>query len=450
MRVHIFRCAFLFIAFFAVTACLAQAKPWKEMHKVKRSETIFGIAKKYGITVNDLIKANPDMNTSDYELKKGDYIFIPYPENKTVARNVKDECSLKAVASQNKGLNIGVVLPLHNVDGDGKRMVEYYRGLLMACQDLKKEGISVNINAWNLPIDGSVAQIVSDSRLAKCDVVFGPLYTKQVAPLANVLKNNGRKLIIPFSINGNEVSVNPNVFQVYQSPENFYSDVIDQFVFRYSKYHVVVVDCNDKTSDKGVFTFPLRKRLEERGISCSVTNVESRQDVFAKAFSASKPNVVVLNTARSPELNAVLHKIESLTLAFPVVKVSMFGYTEWLMYEKHNKENFFKYDVCIPSPSYYNSYSSKTRNLENRYRASFGCDMMDYLPRFAITGYDHGMFFIRGLKAKGRNFDGSLADKNALQNHLVFGKVAHGGGYQNKGLMFIHYNRDKKISLIKF
>lgn len=40
------------------------------MHKVKRSETIFGIARKYGITVSELIKANPEMNDPNYELKK--------------------------------------------------------------------------------------------------------------------------------------------------------------------------------------------------------------------------------------------------------------------------------------------------------------------------------------------------------------------------------------------
>ena len=46
-------------------------------HKVKKSETIFGIAKKYGVTINDLIKANPEMNTPGYELKKGDFSVIP-------------------------------------------------------------------------------------------------------------------------------------------------------------------------------------------------------------------------------------------------------------------------------------------------------------------------------------------------------------------------------------
>ena len=42
---------------------MAQVQNYKEMHQVKRKETIFGIARENGITVEELIKANPEMNT---------------------------------------------------------------------------------------------------------------------------------------------------------------------------------------------------------------------------------------------------------------------------------------------------------------------------------------------------------------------------------------------------
>ena len=34
------------------------------------------------------------------------------------------------------------MLPLHKIDGDGRRMLEYYRGLLLGIEDLKKQGVS--------------------------------------------------------------------------------------------------------------------------------------------------------------------------------------------------------------------------------------------------------------------------------------------------------------------
>ena len=64
---------------------LAQVQNYKELHKVKRKETIFGIARENGVTVQDLIKANPEMNMPGYELKKGDYIKIPFPSATTAA-----------------------------------------------------------------------------------------------------------------------------------------------------------------------------------------------------------------------------------------------------------------------------------------------------------------------------------------------------------------------------
>ena len=36
-------------------------------------------------------------------------------------------------------LKVGVMLPLHKIDGDGRRMLEYYRGLLLGIEDLKKQ-----------------------------------------------------------------------------------------------------------------------------------------------------------------------------------------------------------------------------------------------------------------------------------------------------------------------
>lgn len=431
----------------ACTLCFAQTGNWRQMHKVKSKETIYGIAKEYGITVDELTKANPGMEAPGYTLKKGDYIFIPYA---TADANVSGERANQSATVPADALKVGVVLPLHNVDGDGRRMVEYYRGLLMACEDLKREGKSVAVNAWNVPADADIYRTLVKDGIDKCDIIFGPLYSKQVKPLSYFVRDNGIKLVIPFSITGDDVDTNPAIFQVYQSPEDFYGMAAAHFAYRFKDYNVVVVDCNDRTSDKGVFTFNLRKILEERGIPCAITNISSSSGAFARAFSAVKPNIVVLNTGRSPELGSMLDMLDVLTGEHPELKVSLFGYTEWLMYADYNLDRFCKYDTYIPSTFYYNAYSSRVKAFEQRYRARFGSSMMDYLPRFAITGYDHGMYFLRGMISQGRDFDGSLEDKTALQTYLHFTRPKVGGGYRNQSLLFVHYNRDKSISIINF
>ena len=99
-------------------------------------------------------------------------------------------------ALQGKHLSVGVLLPLHNNDGDGRRMTEYYRGLLMACDSLRAEGLSVDIHAWNVNIDSDITQFMPSLAGARCDVVFGPLYSKQVRGLAEFCKARDIKMVI--------------------------------------------------------------------------------------------------------------------------------------------------------------------------------------------------------------------------------------------------------------
>ena len=428
--------------------CAAQKTTWKEMHKVKKKETIYGIARDNGITVEELVKANPEMAVPGYKLKKGDYIFIPYPQNQpqTEANSTTDQ----AAASATKSVKVGVMLPLHNVDGDGRRMVEFYRGILMACQDLKKEGINVDVHAWNVNINADITQTLNQPGVDKLDMIFGPLYTKQVKALGDFALQHNIKVVIPWSISGNDVATNPNIFQVYQSPDMLNQAAINAFLDKFNQYHAVIIDCNDKESKKGVFTFGIRREMESRGMTYSISNLESSDEVFVKCFSLEKPNVVVLNTGRSPELTAALKKLDAVTASNQHLKVSLFGYTDWLLYERYNYERFCKYDTYVPTYFYFNASLPKIQQLERDYFNNFGVSMQESQPRFALTGYDQAMFFLRGINSQGQQFTGEQTDKKAVQTQYRFVKASNNGGWQNRHFMLVHYNTNRSISTVVY
>ena len=445
------------LAFMAEVA-FAQAQKWRQMHKVKKKETIFGISRQYGITVQELVDANPEMNTPGYELKKDSYIAIPFSKAEQAQQPVERPAAVSRQAEpatrvRQKGapIKLGVMLPLHDVNGDGRRMVEYYRGVLMACDSLKKMGISVDVHAWNTPDDKDIAPVLQEKAASQCDVIIGPLYSKQMAQLSGFVAKHDIKLIIPFSINAPQLQTNRNIFQIYQSPNMFNEAVIEQFMKRFAGYHPVLIDCNDSTSTKGIFTGGLRRALEVKGIEYSLTNLKSSEAYFAKAFSKTQPNVVILNTGRAPELNVAVAKLNGLTATVPGLQITLFGYTEWLMYTKQQLDNFYKYNVYLPSPFYTNLFSTATEDLRQRYHSSFHQDMMLSLPRFAITGYDHAYFFIRGLHKYGKEFDGAAERFGyaPVQTPLKFEQIP-GGGYQNKAYMFIHYMPEQKIEAVNY
>ena len=431
----------------------AQDAKIREMHKVKKKETIFGIARQYEISIQELIEANPEMNEPGYELKKDAFIRIPFKKDAKQTDVVKPLETITPVAAKSSKdvIRLGVMLPLHDINGDGRRMVEYYRGILMACDSLKKLGVSVDVHAWNTPDNEDIAPVLREKAARQCDIIIGPLYSKQMDQLSEFVAKNDIRLVIPFSINAPQLQTNRNIFQIYQSPTTLNEASISQFLNKFSGYHPVFVDCNDTTSQKGNFTFGLRRQLEARGIAYDITNLKSSEAMFAKSFSKSQPNVVILNTARSAELNVAFAKLNSLTTMSPGLKITMFGYTEWMMYTKYQLDHFYKYNVYIPAYFHYNPLKSRTLRLQQKYRWNFHQDMMDRQPRFAITGFDHAMFFIQGFQKYGKDFTGVPGQLNyePVQTPLKFERQGN-GGFCNHQLVFVHYLPEQRVETIYF
>ena len=423
---------------------------WQDMYKVKKKDTIFGIAKKYGITMPELMDANPEMKTEGYELKKGDYIFIPFHKEETVQQTVAQEKKPQAAPGSHP-IKVGVMLPLHNVDGDGRRMVEYYRGFLLALEDLTAAGISTDVHAWNVNIDADISQFTKDPAAGQCDIIFGPLYSHQVHALAEFCKARNIKMVIPFSINGGDVARYPQIFQVWESPDKMNNNAIEAFLQRFPNAHPVLIDCNDSTSKKGIFTFALRNRLANKRIDYSITNLNSSEAMFGKAFRDNKPNVVILNTGRSPELNVALAKLESLQNNRPSLRISLYGYTEWLMYTEYNLDKFHRFDTYIPTYFYHNPLDPKTQRMEQNFRRWFRQDIQYALPRFAVTGYDHAQFFLRGLHKYGKSFKGTKEQNvyTPLQTPLKFVQVGS-AGMQNEFFQLIHFAPGNRIESIAY
>lgn len=435
--------------------CFAQTQNWREKYQVKKKDTLYGIAKKYNISVDALIEANPEMKVDGFELKKGSYVCIPYAASgtsgQTSATPVRTLMQTASRQFSGKTVRVGVMLPLHDVDGDGRRMTEFYRGMLMACDSLRAEGMNIDIHAWNVNIDADITNFIKQPGAAKCDIIFGPLYSKQVHALAEFCKARDIQMVIPFSITGDDVSMYKQIFQVYQTNDRQTNNSIETFLKLFPNCHPVFIDCNDKTSTKGNFTFGLRTRLESHNIGYGITNIGSSDDVFAKQFSQNSQNIVILNTGRSPELTLALNKLAILKANNPTLKIKLFGYTEWMMYLGIDEAKFHEFDTYIPSTFYYNPASPRTQSLTRSYRQWFKTDMQNALPRFALTGYDYAQFFLRGFAKYGKAFRGVKNQNSwkAVQAPLRFKQVG-AAGMQNDFFQLVHFMPNGNVEAISY
>lgn len=432
---------------------------WRTIHKVKKSETIFGIAHKYNITIEDFLDANPSLKQPGANIKKGDWVLVPYAEKGDKDASKKKEgrdmmLLHKEQPAKKNVIKIGFMLPFHREDGDGDRMVEYYQGMRLALDSLAKEGISAEVSVWNMAKDSSVVKVLADPRAYTLDVIFGPLYSQQLAPLAGFCQQNGIRLFIPFSIDNPDLDYNPQIMQVYQTGQQLNQRSIDAFVERFGKSaQTVIINCNSQSASKGDFTAALRHKLISMGNGPKLTNVNTPLGEFAKQFSASKTNVVVLNSACSPDLNRVYAKLDSLAKKQPRLSITMFGYNEWFMYQKYDLGHFYRYNTYIPTTYYYNAAASRTQALEKDFATRWGDHMMlECTPRMGLMGFDHTMYVVRGLHQYGKDFTGSAQQSayKALQTPLRFKQVNQGGGYQNQTFQLIHFRPDQKLESLTY
>lgn len=352
---------------------------------------------------------------------------------------------------RHREVRIGIMLPLHDHNGDGKRMMEYYRGILMACDSLKVNGISTDIRAWNVAEETDVQKILRDPHAADRDLIIGPLYSKQVKALSDFVQKHNIRLLIPFSISSTDIQNNPYIFQVYQNGYTLNNSYVYRFCQRFKDCHPIIIDCNDSTSTKGGFVTTLRRKLDQDGVDYSITNLKTGEEAFKKCFSTAKRNIVVLNTSRSQDLGVAFAKLNGLVMKVSGLQISMFGYPEWLQYTRQYLDNLYKFDTYIPSTYYMSPLSYRVEHFKKKYRWNFHQDMQNYPQRFAAAGFDHAFFMIKGLHMYGNHFTGGtgMVGYTPLQTPLHFERMGN-GFLQNKAILFVHYTLDNRIEPVNF
>ena len=249
----------------------------RDMHKVKRKETVFSISREYGISEAELIAANPELK-GENKIKKGTFLCIPYPkaqaEQSAQPQAMPTDSELfrenKKETERFSTIKAAVILPPF-LDGVSKsessRMVEYYEGLLMAVDSLKRTGTSIDLYTYNSgPESASLNSILGKSEMKDMDIIFGPLYQQHIEPLAEFAKKQDTRLVIPFTSKDNTVFQNPAVYQINTPQSYLYSEVYDHFVRQFPNANVIFIEASQGAKDKAEFIKGLKDELRNRSI----------------------------------------------------------------------------------------------------------------------------------------------------------------------------------------
>jgi len=423
----------------------------KTTYQIKKKDTLYRIALEHNLTIQEIIDANPGL-TEEGKLKKGEWISIPYSraEKQAEANRVEAERAAKATAkkSHKSHLNIAVILPLKENTERGGKMVEFYQGMLMAADSIRKQGISVDYYTYHS--GSSVADIntiLQKDELKHMDAIFGPLDGVQANVLNTFSEQNKVRLVMPFSTTNSYAGNNPYAYVVSASMDKVNRYGAELVGKRFPNHNIVIL--NAGTADNRANSFI--SHLAGAGISTHELNADADNQIFSTTLSTSRKNVIILNSSSQNALQKAIQRLRAFMSENPNYKISLLGYPEWSTYQGRILKSFGELDTYVYAPFYRNVNDTRIANFEQRFKNNFHHELIKTTPRYGIMGLDVAYYFLNGLAKFGDYFDEKQQTFNysPLQNNLVFTQPSQSLPFTNTNITLIHYTPSGSAEVLR-
>ena len=438
---------------------------WKDMHKVERKETIYSISREYGITEEELIAANPELKKG--KLKRGTFLFIPYGKNdrkeqstENVTKELTNEEIFNQYESTQKDINTikaAVMIPFMTGQATNKddqiRMVEFYEGFLMAVDSLKKQGVSIDLYAYDTKGSSATTKnILAKKEMKDMDIIFGPAKTQNIDELAAFADKNNIRLVIPFTPKVDEVFNNPHIYQVNTPQSYLYSEVYEHFTRKFTDSNVIFLNAGNGDTEKDEFVKGMKTELKNKGIKYRDFIVTDNFYEITTVMDTLKNNVFIPTSGKSTALVKILPQLTQIRRERPNYQINLFGYPEWQTYTNDYLASFYEIGTYFYSSFYTNNLFPAAINFTHSYRRWYSKDMANIYPKYGMLGYDIAYFFLKGLSKYGNKLEENLSSIHVtpIQTGFKFERVNNWGGFINRKVFFVHFSKDYELIKLDF
>lgn len=454
-------------------------------HEVLAKETKYSIAKKYGITIAELEKKNPEVVSNlpiGFKLlikgnaPKADKIVaiieskketveskketskpnpVKVPSTIVIPKESKKEyTSLSEKIDNNGRKKIVLLMPfnMNNVQGDTinstamrlkkdkflNMTLDFYAGALMAIDSAKQIGLSIDVSIFDsqeTKNSSSVPTLIKANNLENADAIIGPFYQSNVEKTAELLNVNQVPVISPLSKDiGNSFS---NLYQTIPTSIAIKNEMFDYMRSKGGNV-IAVIDKKKETIRQYIKENQKDVRfstLNENG-SLSAENLKS-------LFVKDKINYVVMETGNTSMIKSIVATMLS-SMATYKVQLVILEPNETLDTDEINFVNLTKLKMMYPSMTRDNE-SPEALKFENNFKKINKIVPSTYATRgFDIT-FDTMMRLSLG-KTYQETVDAMATQQ--VDNKFEYYKKAD-GGYTNKGVYILYYDTDLTIKEAK-
>lgn len=349
-------------------------------------------------------------------------------------------------------VRVGVLLPLKENTERGNTLVEFYRGVLMAVEQVKQEGTNVEVTAIDCgSSETGLREALHNPLLEHLDVIFGPVDAVQVTSLSEFCREHRIRMVLPFNTPCPQVYSNPWIYQVGVAQELLYPNIASLLTSAVHNANFVFFHSGENDERGKSFSTHLSQVLSLKNIP--TTELKAGADEFALdlALNQYRHNIIVPDSRSQGAISKLVSTIRSYVASHPKYNISFLGYPEWVSYTKSMLSDFYRYDTYVYATYYRNPLSSRVSKFEQQYKTNFGTASRLSFPRAEMLGYDLAYYFIAGLALLGIDFEEAQPSLNyeTLQHNFKFVRVGENGGFVNQHVQLVHYTKNRTIETIR-
>lgn len=414
------------------------------MYEVQRKETVYSIARRFNISEDELRAANPSIKKN--KVKRGEWLCIPYSaeQQRALQQQAQQQLQQQAeeVAAQAKRIspiNVAVVLPFDlgsATPGDeGLKMLDFYEGFLLAVDELKAQGISVNVYAYDEQGTGTAAmgRITAQPMMPYMHLIIGPLRQENIPALADFSKRRGIPLVVPFNTSATAVEDTPLLFRVNTAAAALYDRVYEMLLPRLNEGNIVFVEAGDGKRQIA-FIDGLQNSLTRAGIPFQSVHAATllEAETFLTTLSEEHTNILIPTSNAQNAFESIVRRLGA-EPGYATYRFQLIGYPEWQTFSAANKTSMRKYHATFFATFYTDATSSASKAFAQTFKRWFRRDQFPSYPLYGEHGYDIGQFFLKGIDQWGTDFvdNQSSVSVSALQLPLRFSRQSDTSGFTN-------------------
>lgn len=437
-------------------------------HTVKWYEDIEDIARRYGVSVKDIMELNglkskklstrqvlkiPVKNTvlTSGETEAEETVTAveaPAPKDENIAPTqemdvpeVKDSTLLRLRSRD--GVEFSLVLPLRAGSNPSEVNMDFYSGALLALKDLEAEGLKVKAHIFDLSAGMPSAEDLSDG-----DFVLGPVASRDLEAVLQRVEG-AVPVISPLDQKASSLSASyRNFIQVPSAADNQYDD-LGQWVKDDTAEQDKVILVTEKGAGNVTASVAIRSALARQGLPYENLNyaiVEGRgipailggmmtEHGVNRIVVASESEAFIGDVVRN--LGIMLGKGYNLVMYAPS-RVRTFDTIEGSAYHDASLH------LCT---SYHADYSApEVDRFVREYRALFRTEP----SQFAFQGYDTVRYFVIRCARYGNDWSNHLGTERSAGLHTDFLFDSDGNGnHHNVAVRRIIFQKDYTTTPLK-